>query len=216
MRVLLVENDTLIGNGLKMGLPKHGFAIDRLKDGRVGRDALSAADYDAVILDHGLPGVDGLDILRAWRASGNDIPLSALTARDALSRKVEGLNPGADDLPAQAFRSGRGRGAIARAAQAKARDGGAASQPWFRQLQPGKPERFPERQPRCPWPQRSDAGGIDAHQQAKRAFQKRHRGKSLRPLRERIASRNIVPTCRGRQYRPRREKGGRNILALSR
>lgn len=103
MRVLLVEDDILIGNGLKMGLPKHGFSIDWFKDGVIGRDALSSADYDAVILDLGLPGVDGLDILRGWRGSGSDIPVLILTARDALGQRVEGLNLGADDYLCKPF-----------------------------------------------------------------------------------------------------------------
>lgn len=103
MRVLLVEDDILIGSGLARGLPKHGFAVDWFKDGLVGRDALPAAGYDAVILDLGLPGVDGLDILRGWRASGSDIPVLILTARDALGQKVEGLNLGADDYLCKPF-----------------------------------------------------------------------------------------------------------------
>lgn len=103
MRILLVEDDTLIGNGLKMGLPKHGFTVDWFRNGVVGRDALLSADYDAVILDLGLPGADGLDILQNWRASGNEVPVLVLTARDALSQKVEGLNLGADDYLGKPF-----------------------------------------------------------------------------------------------------------------
>ncbi len=103
MRVLLIEDNMLIGNGLKMGLPGHGFNVDWFKDGIAGRDALSSADYDAVILDLGLPGADGLDILRAWRASGDATPVLILSARDALGQKVEGLNTGADDYLGKPF-----------------------------------------------------------------------------------------------------------------
>jgi two-component system response regulator QseB len=103
MRVLLLEDDKLIGSGLKMGLSKHGFTVDWFKDGIIGRDALSSAEYDTVILDLGLPGLDGLDILRDWRASGLDIPVLVLTARDTLGQKVEGLNLGADDYLGKPF-----------------------------------------------------------------------------------------------------------------
>ncbi len=103
MRILLLEDDKLIGSGLKMGLAKHGFSVDWFKDGILGREALPAAEYDAVILDLSLPGLDGLDILRDWRASGLDIPVLILTARDALGQKVEGLNSGADDYLGKPF-----------------------------------------------------------------------------------------------------------------
>ena len=103
MRVLVVEDDVLIGNGLRMGLPAMGFAVDWFREGRLGLQALSSAEYDAVILDLGLPGMDGLDILRAWRAAGSDVPVLILTARDAISQRVEGLNLGADDYLGKPF-----------------------------------------------------------------------------------------------------------------
>ena len=103
MRVLLIEDDILIGNGLKMGLPAMGFAVDWFKEGQLGMKALASAEYDAVILDLGLPGMDGLDILKTWRASGQDVPVLVLTARDAISQRVEGLNLGADDYLGKPF-----------------------------------------------------------------------------------------------------------------
>ena len=103
MRILLVEDDVLIGNGLRMGLPALGFAVDWFREGPLGMQALSSAQYDAVILDLGLPGMDGLDILRSWRASGSDVPVLILTARDAISQRVEGLNLGADDYLGKPF-----------------------------------------------------------------------------------------------------------------
>ena len=103
MRVLLIEDDILIGNGLKMGLPAMGFAVDWFKEGPLGMKALASAEYDAVILDLGLPGMDGLDILKTWRASGQDVPVLVLTARDAISQRVEGLNLGADDYLGKPF-----------------------------------------------------------------------------------------------------------------
>lgn len=103
MRVLLIEDDRLIGNGIKAGLPKHGFSIDWFKDGLLGLEAMSLTEYDAVILDLSLPGIDGLDILKRWRESGNNVPVLVLTARDAISQKVEGLNLGADDYLGKPF-----------------------------------------------------------------------------------------------------------------
>lgn len=103
MRVLLIEDDILIGNGLKMGLPAMGFAVDWFKEGTLGMKALASAEYDVVILDLGLPGMDGLDILKTWRTSGQDVPVLVLTARDAISQRVEGLNLGADDYLGKPF-----------------------------------------------------------------------------------------------------------------
>ena len=103
MRVLLVEDDILIGNGIKSGLHGLGFVVDWFKDGGLGKHALSAADYDAVILDLSLPNVDGLDILQGWRDAGSDVPVLVLTARDAIPQKIEGLNLGADDYLGKPF-----------------------------------------------------------------------------------------------------------------
>ena len=103
MRALLIEDDILLGNGLKLGLPAMGFAVDWFKEGQLGMKALASAEYDAVILDLGLPGMDGLDILKTWRASGQDVPVLVLTARDAISQRVEGLNLGADDYLGKPF-----------------------------------------------------------------------------------------------------------------
>ena len=103
MRILLIEDDILIGNGLRMGLPALGFAVDWFQEGPLGQQALFSAEYDAAILDLGLPGMDGLDILKSWRASGNDIPVLILTARDAINQRVEGLNLGADDYLGKPF-----------------------------------------------------------------------------------------------------------------
>ena len=103
MRILLIEDDTLIGNGLKMGLPAMGFAVDWFKEGPLGMQALESATYDAAILDLGLPGMDGLDVLKQWRAAGLDVPVLILTARDAISQRVEGLNLGADDYLGKPF-----------------------------------------------------------------------------------------------------------------
>jgi two-component system response regulator QseB len=103
MRILLVEVDKLIGDGLKAGLSKMGFSLDWFTRGDEGKAALYAAPYDAVILDLSLPGIDGLDILREWRDKGHSEPVLILTARDALSQRVEGLRLGADDYLCKPF-----------------------------------------------------------------------------------------------------------------
>lgn len=103
MRILLVEDDTLIGDGIKAGLSKMGFSIDWFTEGRPGKEALYSAPYDAVILDLTLPGMDGRDILREWREKGKQEPVLILTARDALAERVEGLRLGADDYLCKPF-----------------------------------------------------------------------------------------------------------------
>ncbi len=82
MRILLVEDDKLIGDGIKAGLSKMGFSIDWFTAGLEGKNALYSAPYDAAILDLTLPGIDGLDILREWRDKGRHEPVLILTARE--------------------------------------------------------------------------------------------------------------------------------------
>lgn len=103
MRVLLIEDDMLIGNGLKIGLTKSGFAVDWFTDGKTGLDALTSAPYDAAMLDLTLPKMDGLDVLQQWRAANQDIPVLILTARDTLDERIKGLQKGADDYLCKPF-----------------------------------------------------------------------------------------------------------------
>jgi len=97
MRILLVEDDPLLGDGLQVGLRQNGFEVDWTKDGLAARLALTTESYAAVVLDLGLPRLDGLELLRGLRASGNKVPMLILTARDALEDRVKGLDSGADD-----------------------------------------------------------------------------------------------------------------------
>ncbi|HKM95213.1 MAG TPA: quorum sensing response regulator transcription factor QseB [Buttiauxella sp.] len=103
MRILLIEDDKLIGDGLNAGLTKMGFTVDWFIDGPQGQSALALAPYDAVVLDLSLPGIDGLDILKTWRRHGRTEPVLILTARDALEQRVEGLQLGADDYLCKPF-----------------------------------------------------------------------------------------------------------------
>ena len=103
MRILLIEDDRIIGDGIKAGLTKQGFSVDWFTEGTQGRAGLFVADYDAVILDLSLPGADGLDILRYWRGKSQNVPVLVLTARDSLDQRVQGLNLGADDYLGKPF-----------------------------------------------------------------------------------------------------------------
>lgn len=103
MRVLLIEDDPIIGDGIVAGLTDLDYAVDWFTDGRQGLEAGKGADYDAVVLDLSLPSADGLDILREWRSSGRMLPVLVLTARSSLENRVEGLNLGADDYLGKPF-----------------------------------------------------------------------------------------------------------------
>jgi len=97
MRILLVEDDELLGDGLAAGLRHCGYNVDWLRDGEQARSALATEDYAALVLDLGLPRLDGMSLLRGLRAAGNAIPVLILTARDSTWDKVGGLDGGADD-----------------------------------------------------------------------------------------------------------------------
>ncbi|WP_108652139.1 quorum sensing response regulator transcription factor QseB [Dongshaea marina] len=103
MRILLIEDDALIGDGIRAGLVKMGFSVDWFSDGKQGYMALDAAPYDAVVLDLSLPGMDGLEILKKWRQAGRNELVLILTARDALEQRVDGLQLGADDYLCKPF-----------------------------------------------------------------------------------------------------------------
>ena len=103
MRILLIEDDSLIGDGLHVGLEKFGFVVDWFKNGLDGKEALLQSPYDAVVLDLGLPGQDGLSILKEWRKNKRTEPVLILTAQGDVDQKVIGLDSGADDYLAKPF-----------------------------------------------------------------------------------------------------------------
>jgi DNA-binding response OmpR family regulator len=103
MRILLVEDDRLLGDGLKAGLTQAGYAVDWLRDGEAAVAALSAERFAAVVLDLGLPKRDGLSVLQWLRARRDATPVLILTARDQLEDKVRGLDLGADDYVLKPF-----------------------------------------------------------------------------------------------------------------
>jgi DNA-binding response OmpR family regulator len=97
MRILVVEDDALLGDALQAGLRNAGFAVDWLRDGAAAEVALRGEPFSAVVLDLGLPRLSGLDLLRGLRARGDSTPVIVVTARDALDDRVRGLDSGADD-----------------------------------------------------------------------------------------------------------------------
>lgn len=97
MRILVVEDDPLLGDALRVGLRQTGFQTDWVKDGVAAELALKTEPYAAVVLDLGLPRLEGLELLRRARAAGNKVPVVVVTARDAVEDRVQGLDSGADD-----------------------------------------------------------------------------------------------------------------------
>ena len=103
MRVLLVEDEHKIANSIKKGLEQESFAVDLAFEGTTGRDLALSEEYDLIILDRLLPGIDGLSICKEMREKQIHTPVLLLTAKDQLKDKVEGLNSGADDYLVKPF-----------------------------------------------------------------------------------------------------------------
>lgn len=103
MRLLLVEDDSMIGEGVRKGLRQDGFTVDWVREGPAAELAAANDVYDLIVLDLGLPRKDGLDVLAALRRQGNSIPVLILTARDAVADRIKGLDAGADDYVLKPF-----------------------------------------------------------------------------------------------------------------
>ena len=103
MRLLLVEDDSMIGAAAQQGLRSEGHTVDWVRDGREAELAVGNGVYDLVLLDLGLPRRDGLSILRGLRAKGENVPVLIVTARDAVSDRIAGLDAGADDYLVKPF-----------------------------------------------------------------------------------------------------------------
>ncbi len=103
MRILLVEDDKLLGDGVQAGLVQSGFIVDWVRDGIAGELALKTGEYAGVVLDLGLPRLSGLDLLERLRRGGNKVPVLILTARDRVEDRVQGLDGGADDYVIKPF-----------------------------------------------------------------------------------------------------------------
>ncbi|HSO07161.1 MAG TPA: response regulator [Pelomicrobium sp.] len=103
MRLLLVEDDVMVGEAVRKGLKLDGFTVDWVRDGIQAETALADHAYDLLLLDLGLPRRDGLALLESLRRGGNDIPTLIITARDAVADRVRGLDAGADDYVVKPF-----------------------------------------------------------------------------------------------------------------
>src|SRR5512132_1719050 len=103
MRLLLAEDDRMIGESVRRGLRQDGFAVDWVRDGRAAETALADAVHDVLLLDLGLPQKEGLDVLRWMRRRGDKRPVLIMTARDAVADRVAGLDAGADDYVVKPF-----------------------------------------------------------------------------------------------------------------
>jgi two-component system OmpR family response regulator len=103
MRILVVEDDTNLNRQIKDALTEGGYAVDVAFDGEEGHFLGDTEPYDAVVLDIGLPQMDGLSVLEEWRRAGKSMPVLLLTARDRWSDKVQGIDAGADDYVAKPF-----------------------------------------------------------------------------------------------------------------
>lgn len=103
MRILLVEDDRLLGDGLVTGLRTHGHAVEWVRDGEAGLAALETESFAVIVLDLGLPRCDGRSMLHALRSRGDATPVLVLTARDEVRSKIEALDAGADDYVLKPF-----------------------------------------------------------------------------------------------------------------
>lgn len=120
MRILLVEDDRLLGDGIRVGLTQEGHTVDWVTAGPAAESALAAESFDLMVLDLNLPGRSGLEVLRNLRDRGNEIPVLILTARDTVADRVQGLDTGADDYLTKPFDLDE-LGARARALRRRAR-----------------------------------------------------------------------------------------------
>lgn len=103
MRLLLVEDDEILGDGLKEGLTMEGYAVDWLVDGNMANEALKTNAYELVVLDLNLPGMDGYHVLDELRKRKDETPVLVLTAKDTIDDRIKGLDTGADDFVAKPF-----------------------------------------------------------------------------------------------------------------
>lgn len=103
MRVLLVEDDELLGDGVRIGLSQFGYAVDWIKDGQLAMQAVLSENFDTIVLDLGLPKRSGLEILKVMRARNVNTPVLILTAHEGVDHRVKGLDAGADDYLVKPF-----------------------------------------------------------------------------------------------------------------
>lgn len=103
MRLLLIEDDVALGEGIRLGLVRAGYTVDWVQDGKAALHSLQLETFDLAVLDLGLPKLDGLEVLRRLRMGGSTLPVLVLTARDATDDRIAGLDAGADDYLVKPF-----------------------------------------------------------------------------------------------------------------
>ena len=103
MRLLLVDDDVMVGSSIRTGLRQEGYTVDWVRDGVAAELAVQTTDYEAILLDIGLPKKSGLDVLARWRRQNNPVRVLIITARDAVADRVCGLDAGADDYLVKPF-----------------------------------------------------------------------------------------------------------------
>jgi two-component system response regulator QseB len=120
MRILLVEDDSMIGESVSEGLKSEGYAVDWVRDGQQAEVSIAATPYSLIVLDLGLPRRDGIDVLKGLRERHVDVPVLVMTARDTVRDRIKGLDAGADDYLVKPFDldelTARARALIRRAA----------------------------------------------------------------------------------------------------
>ena len=141
MRILLAEDDPMLGDGLRAGLRQQGFQVDWVRDGEAAERELASGVYAAAVLDLGLPRKDGLEVLKALRERGTSTPVLVLTARDAVPDRIRGLDLGADDYvikPVDLYELGARLRSLVRRAHGQMQDslrsGGVLLEPAARQV----------------------------------------------------------------------------------
>jgi two-component system OmpR family response regulator/two-component system response regulator QseB len=125
MRILLAEDDIMLGDGLRAGLRQQGFQVDWVRDGMAAEREIASGDYQAAVLDLGLPQKDGLDVLQSLRRKKINTPVLVLTARDAVPDRIKGLDLGADDYvlkPVDLFELGARLRSLVRRAHGQTQD----------------------------------------------------------------------------------------------
>ena len=127
MRVLVVEDDALLGDAIQAGLKQSGYAVDWMKDGVSAEQALATEPYAAVVLDLGLPRLSGLEVLRRLRGRNIPIPVLILTAMDTVDDRIRGLDAGADDYLVKPFDMGE----LAARLRALIRRASGSAEPWL-------------------------------------------------------------------------------------
>lgn len=125
MRILLAEDDAMLGDGLRAGLRQQGFLVDWVRDGQAAEREITSGDYQAAVLDLGLPIKDGMDVLQSLRQNKVTTPVLVLTARDAVPDRIKGLDLGADDYvikPVDLFELGARLRSLVRRAHGQTHD----------------------------------------------------------------------------------------------